>query len=599
VRRCASSGRTSTSRLSWFAGDATSVLGHVHGDLDALKAACASREDCAGFNSAGSLFGSGDLHPTHKSIDFYVKMQAALPVGLWPMPSSLTNLDGTVVHADSSSFEFHAADGSSTPVLEKAFGRYRNLAFLRKLPTPPTAAVAKKPAAAASTLTGLTVSVSNTGAPLTMGMDESYSLTIPSTGGDAILQAKTTWGALRGLERFSQLVHWSGYDSAFDVFVASITDAPRFSHRGLLIDTSRHFMRLDAIFMAIDTLVYNFYSVLHWHIVDDQSFPYNSTTFPELAAQGAYNAPYDTHIYSQEDVQAVIEYATDRGIRVLAEFDTPGHTESWGISHPELLVPCYSNGKPDGSRYGVNPLLNTTYDFMKQFWSEIAQVFPDSYVHVGGDELELGPGSCWTTNPQLQAWMKAHGETDYAALENLYEQQFVPIVSATGKSLIGWQELYDNGIDLPADFVVNVWKGGWQDEMANVTQRFKAILSSPFYENYIQNPYDNGGDWAQYYLVEPLDFSGSAAQYARVMGCETSFWAEYIDSTNFFSRAWPRASASGERFWSPATVNDPLEAATRLHSHRCRLINRGIPAEPVLGPSYCVEEWDVAYAPPF
>ena len=262
-------------------------------------------------------------------------------------------------------------------------------------------------------------------------------------------------------------------------------------------------------------------------------------------------------------------------------------------------MPCYAGGAPDGSRYGVNPLLNSTYDFMSKFFGEVASVFPDNYVHVGGDELSLGAGSCWTTNPDLQAWMKAHGKTDYSALENVYEQRFVKVVSATGKSLIGWQELFDNGIDLPDDFVVNVWKGGWQDEMSKVSQTFRTILSSPYYENRASNPYSTDGDWRSFYLVDPLGWNGTAAQKARVMGCETSFWAEYIDAANLFSRAWPRASATGERFWSAPDVNDPDRALGRLRAHRCRLITRGIPAEPVEGPSYCADEYDVAYTPPF
>lgn len=589
---------------------------HLSGTIDELKAACDALANCTGFNSDGFLKTcvTGSCVQT-STCGLYVKHSTPMPAGLWPLPNSVAGMDGTALAADSTTFTITADSKSTSPVLTSAMKRYQSIFFVQKLPTPPLppapplevgtsgASTPLRPRlmlpVAEASVGGVVISVNQVEPPLQMGVNESYVLSVPPAGGTITIQAETTWGALRGLERLSQLAWWTGQGTQFTFFAATITDEPRFSHRGMLVDTSRHFLRVEALQMAIDSLVYNFYSVLHWHIVDDQAFPYESTTFPELSRQGAYNAPYTTHVYSQVDVQTVLSYAHDRGIRVLIEFDTPGHTQSWGISHPELLVPCYSGDQPNGARYGIHPLLNTTYDFMSKFWAEVATVFPDNYVHVGGDELSLGSGSCWTTNPVLQAWMKQNGQTDYAALENLYEQKFVKIVSGTGKSIIGWQELFDNGITLPDDFVVNVWKGGWQDEMAKVTQTFRTVLSSPYYENYIQNPYSNGGDWRQYYAAEPLNFTGSAAQKAKVMGCETSFWAEFIDATNLFSRAWPRAAASGERFWAAANVNDPDEAVGRLHAHRCRLVARGIPAEPVEGPSFCYDEYDVAYTPPF
>ncbi|KAA0152983.1 hypothetical protein FNF29_03505 [Cafeteria roenbergensis] len=582
------------------------------GDLASLRRACAADSACLGFNTDGWLKTcvTGDCLKPSSETSLYVKKTAPMPAGLWPKPTSVSELSGVALSADPSTFQFSASSGSSSPVLETAFKRYQGIIFNPRLPTPPLppaetfeatmgGARRRQPfvhPTATGSLSGVVVSVKEVEPPLQMGVDESYELTVPSSSGTVQISAQTTWGALRALERLSQLTWWTGKGTAFTVFSCVITDSPRFSHRGVLVDTARHFMPLPSIKMAIDSLVYSFYSVFHWHIVDDQSFPYVSTTFPELSAEGAFD---ENHIYSQKDVADVLQYAHERGIRVLIEFDTPGHTASWGVSHPELLVPCYTNGKPNGARYGANPLLNSTFEFMGKFFAEVASVFPDNYVHVGGDELSLGQGSCWTTNPDMQAWMKAHGETDYAALENVYEQRFVNVVSATNKSLIGWQELFDNGINLPSDFVVNVWKGGWQEEMSKVTAKFRTVLSSPYYENYIENPYSNSGDWMGYYTTEPLNFTGTAEQKARVMGCETSFWAEYIDSTNFFSRAWPRAAASGERFWSDASVNDPVEASGRLHAHRCRLVARGIPAEPVEGPSFCRDEYDVQYNPPF
>jgi len=152
---------------------------------------------------------------------------------------------------------------------------------------------------------------------LSQEMNESYSLVIDAKG--SLLQAQSVWGALRGLETFSQAVHLNG--SCYKVSSNHIKDHPRFSFRGFLIDTSRHFIPKKIIFAFLDAMSYSKFNVLHWHMVDDPSFPYESTSFPALHKKGAFTRK---HVYRQKDVQDVIEYANLRGIRVMPEFDTPG-----------------------------------------------------------------------------------------------------------------------------------------------------------------------------------------------------------------------------------------------------------------------------------
>lgn len=140
-----------------------------------------------------------------------------------------------------------------------------------------------------------------------------------------------------------------------------IADEPRFSHRGLLIDTSRHFINMYTLIQILDGMAYNKLNVFHWHIVDDHAFPYVSKRFPELSQKGAYD---QSMIYSQDDVAKIIESARIRGIRVMAEFDTPGHTRSWGASHPEILTEC---GGFYAGRYGpLNPIKQETYTFLNE-----------------------------------------------------------------------------------------------------------------------------------------------------------------------------------------------------------------------------------------
>uniref|UniRef100_A0A3B4VH77 Beta-hexosaminidase n=1 Tax=Seriola dumerili TaxID=41447 RepID=A0A3B4VH77_SERDU len=386
-----------------------------------------------------------------------------------------------------------------------------------------------------------------------------------------------------GLETFSQLVYEDEY-GAKSINSTAISDFPRFAHRGILLDTSRHFLPIKVILANLETMAMNKFNVFHWHIVDDQSFPYLSRTFPQLSQQGSYH-PY-THVYTPADVKMVIEFARLRGIRVIPEFDTPGHTQSWGKGQPDLLTPCYSGAEPSGSFGPVNPILNTTYDFMKQFFMEVSSVFPDAYVHLGGDEVDF---TCWKSNPDIKKFMDQQGfGQDYSKLESFYIQKLLDIVTTTKKGYMIWQEVFDNGVKLKPDTVVHVWIGGGSnEEMGKVTAAgYTTILSAPWYLDYISY----GQDWQRYYKVEPLNFNGTEAQKKLVIGGEACLWGEYVDGTNLTPRLWPRASAVAERLWSAKEVTDINDAFNRLSMHRCRMVERGIPAEPLFS-SYCPREY--------
>ena len=159
---------------------------------------------------------------------------------------------------------------------------------------------------------------------------------------------------------------------AFIVNAATIEDSPRFPWRGALVDTSRHFQPLAVLRAFIDALSYSKMNVLHWHITDDSSFPYVSVQFPALSAMGAYAAPGTSHTYSQADIAALISFAKDRGVRVVAEFDTPGHSESWGLGQAGLLTQCYNATGPDGTYGPIDPTLNSTWTFLDAFFAEVA-----------------------------------------------------------------------------------------------------------------------------------------------------------------------------------------------------------------------------------
>ncbi|XP_055968442.1 beta-hexosaminidase subunit beta-like isoform X4 [Sorex fumeus] len=504
-------------------------------------------------------------------------------LGLWPWPLSVY-LSPHLLYLSPTEFTIEYDPSSKTSrscsLLQAAFQRYHGYisSYYQRQPGPAEFESGKQ-------LKKLLVSVvydSNCNAYPSISSDESYNLKVQ--GPVASLSANSIWGVLRGLETFSQLIYQDPYGT-ITINESTITDSPRFPHRGILIDTARHYLPVKRILETLDAMAFNKFNVLHWHIVDDQSFPYQSITFPELSNQGRYSP---VHVYTPKDVHMVIEYARLRGIRVIPEFDTPGHTESWGKGQKDLLTPCYDKELPSGTFGPINPIWNSTYSFLSDFFAEISKVFPDEFIHVGGDEVEF---SCWQSNPEIQAFMKRSGfGEDFKKLESFYLEKLLKIVSNTKKRTIVWQDVFDNKDKLQPGTVVQIWKTEkYAFREADVTAAgFPVILSSPWYLDYISY----GQDWRKYYQAEPLNFEGSQKQKQLVIGGEACLWAEFVDGTNLTPRLWPRASAVGERLWSHEKVRDLEDAYERLTVHRCRMVRRGIAAQPLFV-GYCDHQLSV------
>ncbi|XP_021092628.1 beta-hexosaminidase subunit alpha isoform X3 [Heterocephalus glaber] len=468
---------------------------------------------------------------------------------LWPWPRSVQGSPRRYCLGPAAFAFRHHAGSAAQPgcdVLDAAFARYRRLLFGAG-PWPPPSLSGQHHES--KDMLVVTVATAECNEFPTLESLENYTLTIDDD--QCLLTADTIWGALRGLETFSQLV-WTSAEGT-----------------------------------PLDVMAYNKLNVFHWHLVDDPSFPYDSITFPELARKGSYNPV--THIYTAQDVKEIIEYARLRGIRVLAEFDTPGHTLSWGPGIPGLLTPCYSGSRPSGDFGPVNPILNSTYEFMSLFFLEISSVFPDFYLHLGGDEVDF---TCWKSNPDIQAFMKKRGFDDFRQLESFYIQMLLDIISAYNKGYVVWQEVFDNKVKVRPDTIVQVWREEkpvtYMQEVELVTKAgFRALLSAPWYLNRITY----GPDWKAMYNVEPLDFEGSPEQKALVIGGEACMWGEWVDSTNLVPRLWPRGGAVAERLWSSNLTTDLDFAYKRLSHFRCELLRRGVQAEPI-GVGYCEQEFE-------
>jgi hexosaminidase len=237
--------------------------------------------------------------------------------------------------------------------------------------------------------------------------DESYTLEITSAG--AKLNAPNPLGILHGLETFSQLVA-IGPDG-FAVPATRIDDKPRFVWRGLMIDVSRHFVPLDVIKRNIDGMAALKMNVFHWHLSENQGFRIESKAYPKLQELGS-----DGLYYTQADARELIEYARDRGIRVVPEFDMPGHSTAWFVGYPELASapgPYLIERTWGIFDPAMDPTKESTYRFLDKFIGEMSHLFPDPYFHIGGDEVN---GKQWDANPKIQEFMHAHGLNDNHAL---------------------------------------------------------------------------------------------------------------------------------------------------------------------------------------
>ena len=380
-----------------------------------------------------------------------------------------------------------------------------------------------------------------------LGEDESYGLEI--TGDGATLSANTVVGAMRGMETLLQLV--SGDPGGYYFPAIKILDKPRFPWRGLMIDVGRHFQPVDVIKRNIDGLAAVKMNVLHWHLSDDQGFRIESKKYPKLQEKGSGGM-----YYTQEQVRDVIAYAADRGVRIVPEFDMPGHTSAWMVGYPELA--SAPGPYQIQMQWGVfdptmDPTREETYHFLDGFIGEMAALFPDEYFHIGGDENN---GKQWQANPRIQEFMRAHGFHTTAELQTYFNQRVLKIVQKYGKRMVGWDEILTP--DLPKDAIVQSWHGYASLDHA-ASEGYGAIWSTDYY-------LDHMGPAAYFYLSDPVpaDSKLTAEQASHIVGGEVCAWGEFLSPENIDSRIWPRTAAAAERFWSPREVTNVADMYRRL-----------------------------------
>jgi len=468
-----------------------------------------------------------------------------------PQPSQLATQEGRLVLTQSfGAVTDHFRDARLDSAIARSLGRIENRTGV---------SIPRSPASDA-TSAALVVSVEGAGQTIqSIDEDESYALEV--TPSSTHLRAATVVGAMHGLATLEQLIQSDA--SGYFIPAVTIHDTPRFRWRGLMIDCGRHFIPVDVLRRTLDGMASVKLNVFHWHLSEDQGFRMESKAFPKLTEFGS-----DGLFYTQEDAKEIVAYARDRGIRVLPEFDMPGHTTAWFVGYPDLASapgPFQIERKFGVFDPVMDPTRDSTYKFLDTFVGEMAAIFPDHFLHIGGDENN---GVEWKANPRIQSFMREHNLKDTAALQSYFNQRLLKMLEKHGKHMIGWDEILTP--DLPKDIMVQSWRG-FDSLAAGARNGYNGILSAGYYLN-LMSPA------AAHYAVDPLPENTdlSPEQQARILGGEACMWEEQTSALDIDSRIWPRAAAIAERLWSPSNVNDVDDMYRRLEVESNRLEGFGL-----------------------
>ncbi|CAH8845425.1 unnamed protein product [Trichobilharzia szidati] len=362
-----------------------------------------------------------------------------------------------------------------------------------------------------------------------------------------------------------------------------IEDAPLFIHRGFLVDTAKHYISVDEIVMFIDAMAVVKMNVFHWHMTDDSSFPYVSSTYPRLSREGAYHPR--KLVYENEDVVRVIEYARLRGIRVMVEFDTPSHTKSWEKSYRGMRTKCSS-----GSQLGpFNPAREANFKILKAFFREVTSVFPEAYIHLGGNDVSF---SCWESNAGISDFMKLKkfGD-DYGKLESYYFDRLIEAIQSVqpeGHAItpVVSNEVFHNGYRPNKTIVMHVWQGiNWPNIVKSITSTGYRVIVSACLQI---SPSNQATRWYDYHNCDIAAFEGTEEEQKLVIGGEAIVSGENVDDTNLFTRAWPEGAVIADRLWShdQSTI---VEMKQILDELRCYMRELGFKVKPLDEPKSCLQ----------
>lgn len=414
-------------------------------------------------------------------------------------------------------------------------------------------------------------------------LEDSYAYELKVADEGVAVRSDTQWGALSACTTLAKLVREG------QLPVCEIADRPVYPWRGLMIDTSRHFMPIPRLEETLDLMFWFQLNVLHLNLSNDQACRFTSASAPRLAAEDHYTSV---------ELTQLVTYAAERGIRVVPELDVPGHTTSWVWAYPEwgsqnLESPSTGFGIHDAC---LDPTREVVMDSVKQVFSDLTEVFRDEYVHLGGDEVT---GKWWQANDRIQQWMAEQNLTTTHALQTWFVCEIGEHLKSLGKRTIGWDEILD--ANLPQEFVIQAWRGmGARD--AAVQAGHATIVSSPYYldlffpadfhyrfepsvsQQVVQEAVESAqSDYRLMHVADGIAWQqtfGSFPSLAKrnggsVLGGEACMWSELVDSDTLHTRVWSRMPAIAERLWRGTEGVSLDQMYARLEASLSHLIRSG------------------------
>lgn len=432
--------------------------------------------------------------------------------------------------------------------------------------------------------------------------EEGYTLNITSDG--IVIEAMASRGAGRAIATLSQLLRWDKELGVqmIDRVPVHIADAPAFSWRGMMLDTSRNFLPLSQILELIDGMYAAKLNIFHWHIVDTPSFPFKSDLFPELANEGSWSQD-DSTVYSVADVQAVLARAKDRFVEVVMEFDTPAHTMSWGKSHPEIMTDCWewlanSNPKVDVDSddcMAMDPTAPAAEEIVTKLLREVISLGGDAsrFLHLGGDEVKVG---CWNASERIRSHVSQEfgdlSEDSFKKLQLDWTRRLAEgTVVAEGKVPVIWQPtgagpsdpVWDPKVsNMPNSTIYMAWLSS-ASVVAYAEAGSQVVNTEPFYIAGM-----GAGGWKQVYDAEVAPSSLKGDQRALVLGGQICMWGETFGEGNFEMRAYQIGMGAAENFWgkNPSPEKGKWALQQRFNRFLCHLRNWDIVSPPQM-PSFC------------
>ena len=403
-----------------------------------------------------------------------------------------------------------------------------------------------------------------------INQDESYQLEIQSN--KITINANSDLGAMHALETLLQLLQNNSTSYYFPT--VTISDSPRFTWRGLMIDAARHFQPVDVIKRNLDAMAAMKMNVFHWHLTDDQGWRIELKNHPKLTQLAS-----DGNYYTQEEIKNIVKYADERGIMVIPEIDVPGHGTAILTAYPEVGSKLnfdkntYSLERNSGIfTPTLDPSNPKTYQLLSEIFDEVCPLFSGNYFHIGGDENE---GKDWDSNPKIQEFKKKNNFENNHELQTYFTMQLIPMLKKHNKTLMGWEEIMTK--NLSKDAIIHSWKGSNEGIAAGqslvnaVKNGYKTVLSNGYYIDLMQGV-------ESHYLNDPMpkNITLTAEEKARILGGEAPMWSELVTPTTIDSRIWPRTAAIAERLWSNENITDMASLRKRMNVISLQLEELGI-----------------------